>query len=116
MEQIDTRRFCNSFLSLGGVQISFPGDDPYRCRAVQKTGRWIDPIRDEQGNRDPFTQWQPDGCILNHYDSQDIRRCTEGRPIVIVGDSTSKNLGLAMASIVSQRRRRESDLTDKMIA
>ncbi|KAG7424816.1 putative O-acetyltransferase CAS1 [Fusarium oxysporum f. sp. raphani] len=64
----------------------------------------MDPIRDEHGNRDPFKQWQPDGCILNHYNSQDIRRCTEGRPIVIVGDSTSKNLGLAIASLLDNKQ------------
>ncbi|KAI7764149.1 hypothetical protein LZL87_006531 [Fusarium oxysporum] len=96
--------FATLFLALVAFKTLFPGDDPYRCRAVQKTGRWIDPIRDEHGNRDPFKQWQPDGCILNHYDSQDIRRCTEGRPIVIVGDSTSKNLGLAMASMLDNKQ------------
>ncbi|KAF6514633.1 hypothetical protein HZS61_005767 [Fusarium oxysporum f. sp. conglutinans] len=96
--------FATLFLALVAFKTLFPGDDPYRCRAVQKTGRWIDPIRDEHGNRDPFKQWQPDGCILNHYNSQDIRRCTEGRPIVIVGDSTSKNLGLAIASLLDDKQ------------
>ncbi|EWZ32232.1 hypothetical protein FOCG_15742 [Fusarium oxysporum f. sp. radicis-lycopersici 26381] len=96
--------FATLFLALVAFKTLFPGDDPYRCRAVQKTGRWIDPIRDEHGNRDPFKQWQPDGCILNHYNSQDIRRCTEGRPIVIVGDSTSKNLGLAIASLLDNKQ------------
>ncbi|KAG5826396.1 hypothetical protein H9Q74_003536 [Fusarium xylarioides] len=101
--------FATLFLALVAFKSLFPGDDPYRCRAVQKTGRWIDPIRDEQGNRDPFKQWQPDGCILNHYDSQDIRRCTEGRPIVIVGDSTSKNLGLAMASLLDNKQYKKDE-------
>ncbi|KLP21116.1 uncharacterized protein FFB20_10965 [Fusarium fujikuroi] len=101
--------FATFFLALVAFKSLFPGDDPYRCRAVQKTGRWIDPIRDEHGNRDPFKQWQPDGCILNHYDSQDIRRCTEGRPIVIVGDSTSKNLGLAMASLLDNKQYKKDE-------
>ncbi|KAF5234691.1 hypothetical protein FANTH_12043 [Fusarium anthophilum] len=97
------------FLASVAFKSLFPGDDPYRCRAVQKTGRWIDPIRDEQGNRDPFKQWQPDGCILNHYDSEDIRRCTEGRPIVLVGDSTSKNVGLAMASLLDNKQYKKDE-------
>ncbi|KAF5986621.1 tetracycline resistance [Fusarium coicis] len=101
--------FASLFLALVAFKSVFPGDDPYRCRAVQKTGRWIDPIRDEHGNRDPFKQWQPDGCILSHYDSQDIRRCTEGRPIVIVGDSTSKNLGLAMASMLDSKQYKKDE-------
>ncbi|KAF5589330.1 o-acetyltransferase CAS1 [Fusarium pseudoanthophilum] len=104
--------FASIFLVLVAFKSLFPGDDPYRCRAVQKTGRWIDPIRDEHGNRDPFKQWQPDGCILNHYDSQDIRRCTEGRPIVIVGDSTSKNLGLAMASLLDNKQYKKDEAAE----
>ncbi|KAF5550888.1 o-acetyltransferase CAS1 [Fusarium napiforme] len=101
--------FASLFLALVAFKSVFPGDDPYRCRAVQKTGRWIDPVRDQHGNRDPFKQWQPDGCILNHYDSKDIRRCTEGRPIVIVGDSTSKNLGLAMASLLDNKQYKKDE-------
>jgi hypothetical protein len=85
------------------VAVSFktflPGDDPYRCRAVQKTGRWID-LPDEQGNRYPFRQWQPDGCILHEYDSADIRQCTEGRRIVVVGDSTSRHVAYAFGRLV----------------
>ncbi|GKU07657.1 unnamed protein product [Fusarium langsethiae] len=89
------------FLAAITLKTLYPGNDPYRCRAIQNSGRWIDPIRDEQGNRDPFRQWQPDGCILSQYESEDIRRCTEGRSIVISGDSTSKHVARAMGHIVS---------------
>ncbi|KAG8677710.1 hypothetical protein FPOAC2_03863 [Fusarium poae] len=89
------------------VAVSFktflPGDDPYRCRAVQKTGRWID-LPDEQGNRYPFRQWQPDGCILHEYDSADIRQCTEGRRIVVVGDSTSRHVAYAFGRLINRKQ------------
>ncbi|KAF4999626.1 hypothetical protein FGRMN_2374 [Fusarium graminum] len=81
----------------------FPGNDPYRCRAVKDTGRWIDPPRDEEGNRNPFHQWQPDGCILNHYESEDVRRCTEGRRIVVVGDSTSRNVAHGFSRLIDKK-------------
>ncbi|KAF4968454.1 hypothetical protein FSARC_4148 [Fusarium sarcochroum] len=81
----------------------FPGDDPYRCRALQNTGRWIDPP-DEEGHRYPFRQWQPDGCILHEYDSSDIRQCTEGRRIVIVGDSTSRNVAYAISRLINRKQ------------
>ncbi|KAF4338099.1 o-acetyltransferase CAS1 [Fusarium beomiforme] len=109
--------FAALFLAVVAFKTLFPGSDPYRCRAVQKTGRWIDPIKDEHGNRDPYRQWQPDGCIINHYDSEDIRRCTEGRPIVIVGDSTSRNLARAMARLLDSgnfKKDEEANLHTKM--
>jgi hypothetical protein len=94
--------FATLFLAAVTLKTLFPGNDPYRCRALQNTGRWIDPVQDEQGNRDPFRQWQPDGCILSQYQSEDIRRCMEGRRIVVSGDSTSRNVARAMGKMVSR--------------
>lgn len=79
----------------------FPGNDPYRCRAIQNTGRWIDPP-DEEGNRYPFQQWQPDGCIMNKYESEEIRHCMQKRRILLVGDSTSRNVAHAFGRLVSK--------------
>ncbi|KAL4723044.1 hypothetical protein ACLX1H_010285 [Fusarium chlamydosporum] len=87
------------FLIAVSLKTFLPGDDPYRCRALQSTGRWIDPP-DEEGNRYPFRQWQPDGCILHEYGSSDIRQCTEGRRIVVVGDSTSRRVAYAFSRLV----------------
>jgi hypothetical protein len=91
------------FLLAVGFKSLFPGNDPYRCRAIQSTGRWIDPP-DEEGNRYPFNQWQPDGCIMNKYESEDIRRCMQGRRIVVVGDSTSRNVGHGISRLVRNHR------------
>ncbi|KAH7002950.1 10 TM acyl transferase domain found in Cas1p-domain-containing protein [Fusarium venenatum] len=91
------------FLVAVAFKTFLPGDDPYRCRAVQNTGRWID-LPDEQGNRYPFHQWQPDGCILHQYDSTDIRQCTEGRRIVVVGDSTSRHVAYAFGRLINRKQ------------
>ncbi|KPM44437.1 hypothetical protein AK830_g2088 [Neonectria ditissima] len=89
------------FLAAVSFKTVFPGDDPYRCRAVARTGQWIDPP-DEEGNRDPFTHWQPEGCILHKYSSSDIRRCLGGRRIVIAGDSTSRRVGYAFTRLLQR--------------
>ncbi|KAF5002038.1 hypothetical protein FGRMN_649 [Fusarium graminum] len=94
--------FATLFLTAVAFNSLYPGDDPYRCRALQNTGQWIDPP-DKDGNRDPFRQWQPDGCMINRYTSEDIRRCTEGRRIIVAGDSTSRNTGLAMARVIDEK-------------
>ncbi|KAM0350651.1 hypothetical protein ACHAPU_003138 [Fusarium lateritium] len=94
--------FATLFLAAVAYNSLYPGNDPYRCRALQNTGQWIDPP-DKEGNRDPFRQWQPDGCMINRYTSEDIRRCTEGRRIIVAGDSTSRNTGLAMARVIDEK-------------
>lgn len=101
--RIAATSFASLFLVAVTLKTIVPGSDPYRCRALQNTGRWIDPVQDKEGNRDPFHQWQPDGCILNRYESEDIRRCMEGRSIVISGDSTSLHVGRAIGYMVSRR-------------
>ncbi|KPM44995.1 hypothetical protein AK830_g1514 [Neonectria ditissima] len=66
-------------------------DDPYRCRAALETGRWID-HPNKKGERLPFKQWQPDGCLFHKYNSAEIRQCMEGRTIVFSGDSTTREV------------------------
>ncbi|KAF7547151.1 hypothetical protein G7046_g9096 [Stylonectria norvegica] len=73
-----------------------PDDDPYRCRAVQDTGRWID-TPDANGDRLPFKKWQPDGCMFHKYSSEDIRQCMDGRNIVFAGDSTTRQVAYGLA-------------------
>ncbi|EYB21996.1 hypothetical protein FG05_30641 [Fusarium graminearum] len=101
--------FAALFLAAFTLKNLYPGDDPYRCRAVQSTGIWIDPVRDEQGNRDPYRQWQPDGCILSQYGSEDIRRCMEGRKVFLSGDSTSQNVARAMGNILDSTQFKKVD-------
>ncbi|QPC74588.1 hypothetical protein HYE68_005340 [Fusarium pseudograminearum] len=101
------------FLLAVGFKTLFPGNDPYRCRALQSTGRWIDPP-DEAGNRNPFLRWQPNGCIMSKYESDDIRRCMEGRRIVVVGDSTSRNVAHAFSRLIDAKRSRHDRGLDRM--
>jgi hypothetical protein len=89
-------------LLLVGVLISSSSrpEDPYRCKALLRTGRWLDPP-DENGSRKPFVNWQPDGCMLRKYTPADIHQCMEGRHMVFSGDSTTRQVFWAMASLVS---------------
>ncbi|CEF76025.1 unnamed protein product [Fusarium graminearum] len=103
LSRIISTVFAILFVIFVSLKTLFPGDDPYRCRAVQQTGRWIDPP-DEEGHRYPFRQWQPDGCIFHDYDSKGIRQCTEGRRIVVVGDSTSRHVAYAFARLINREQ------------
>jgi hypothetical protein len=103
LHRIISVAFATLFLAAVALKTFFPGNDPYRCRALKDTGRWIDPSRDEEGNRNPFKKWQPDGCMLNHYAPNDIRRCMEGRRITVVGDSTSRYVAHGFSRLVSSQ-------------
>ncbi|SPJ84115.1 uncharacterized protein FTOL_10631 [Fusarium torulosum] len=114
LARIISTALATLFLVAITLKTLFPGDDPYRCRAVKDTGRWIDPPRDEEGNRNPFHQWQPDGCILHHYKSGDVRRCTEGRRIVVVGDSTSRNVAHGFGRLIDRKHSNHDREAKKM--
>ncbi|KAF7539471.1 hypothetical protein G7Z17_g12414 [Cylindrodendrum hubeiense] len=78
-----------------------PDDDPYRCRAALETGQWID-HPDANGDRLPFKQWQPDGCLFHKYTSADIRQCMEGRAIVFSGDSTTREVVYGLGRLLDR--------------
>ncbi|KAH6887533.1 CAS1 domain-containing protein [Thelonectria olida] len=79
----------------------FPGDDPYRCRALLETGQWVDPPA-KNGTRMTFNDWKPDGCMLHKYSSIDVRQCLEGRRIVLSGDSLNRQVAYGLARILER--------------
>ncbi|ROT37770.1 Cas1p-domain-containing protein [Sodiomyces alkalinus F11] len=73
--------------------------DPYRCGALLRRGSWLDPPN-EKGDRAPFRNWQPDGCMLRKYNNDDIRHCMDGRHMVFSGDSTTRQVFWGMARLL----------------
>ncbi|KAM6536385.1 hypothetical protein FALCPG4_002392 [Fusarium falciforme] len=84
-----------------------PNDDPYRCKALLgdgiRNGSWLH-HPDSNGDRKPFTNWQPDGCMLHRYTSDDIRRCMDGRHIIFSGDSTTRQVYWGMARLINRKK------------
>ncbi|EEU37754.1 uncharacterized protein NECHADRAFT_88136 [Fusarium vanettenii 77-13-4] len=82
-------------------------DDPYRCKALLgdgiRNGSWLH-HPDSNGDRKPFTNWQPDGCMLHKYTSDDIRRCMDGRYMVFSGDSTTRQVYWGMARLINRKK------------
>ncbi|KAF7552217.1 hypothetical protein G7Z17_g4464 [Cylindrodendrum hubeiense] len=76
-------------------------DDPYRCRALLNNGSWIHEP-DEHGDRRPFDNWQPDGCMLRTYTKEDIHTCFGDRYMVFSGDSTTRQVFWAMARLLDR--------------
>ncbi|KAJ4247816.1 hypothetical protein NW762_013025 [Fusarium torreyae] len=84
----------------------FPSDDPYRCKALLGSGRngsWIH-APDEDGERKPFTNWQPDGCMLHHYNAEDIKECMGDRHMVFSGDSTTRQIFWGAARLLDRQK------------
>ncbi|KAL2751823.1 hypothetical protein ACRALDRAFT_2128536 [Sodiomyces alcalophilus JCM 7366] len=86
---------------LAAASINYLGitADPYRCGALLRRGSWLDPPS-EHGDRAPYKNWQPDGCMLRKYSPDDIRRCMDGRHMVFSGDSTTRQVFWAMARLL----------------
>ncbi|KAG5656692.1 hypothetical protein KAF25_010245 [Fusarium avenaceum] len=87
-------------------------DDPYRCRALlgesERNGSWLH-VPDEAGARKPFTNWQPDGCMLHHYTADEIKECMGDRHMVFSGDSTTRQVYWGMSRLLD----REKSLKDR---
>ncbi|KXJ97470.1 10 TM acyl transferase domain found in Cas1p-domain-containing protein [Microdochium bolleyi] len=61
--------------------------DPYQCRALLNNGTWTQTTT--QGP--PLTteeRWQPHGCDIHDYSSDELHRCFDGRRLAFLGDST----------------------------
>lgn len=81
----------------------FSNEDPYRCGALLKNGSWLHEPN-EKGDRKPFTNWQPDGCMLRQYDAQDIKDCIGDRHVVFSGDSTTRQVFWGMARLLDRKK------------
>ncbi|KAF2396444.1 Cas1p-domain-containing protein [Trichodelitschia bisporula] len=64
--------------------------DPYKCSALMNEGRWLD-LPASRPVRHPPQTWQPLGCFLREYNSDDISHCSTRR-ILFAGDSTVRQL------------------------
>ncbi|KAI0080323.1 O-acetyltransferase [Panus rudis PR-1116 ss-1] len=65
--------------------------DPIHCNALLSRGTWLDHA---------FKNWQPDGCMMYHYQPKDVETCIGQKPIVFVGDSVTRQLFFQMAHII----------------
>ncbi|RPA71875.1 Cas1p-domain-containing protein [Ascobolus immersus RN42] len=76
------------------------GDDPFKCRSVLKTGRWLDKPSRWDKTTIP-NNWQPDGCMANAYRKDEIIDCFHDRRVLFVGDSTIREVFWATAKRLS---------------
>lgn len=68
--------------------------DPMHCHALLNTGSWLD---------DGWTNWQPDGCMLHTYTSQDSANCLNSQNVVFAGDSVTRKLFFQFANILDSK-------------
>ena len=71
-------------------------DDPYRCKALLNHGRWLDPPSQTE-LKQSFHNWQPPGCMMYEYRSDDISSCLASRKMIFIGDSTIRGIFWATA-------------------
>lgn len=67
----------------------FNATDKYHCGALLQDGQFLD---------NAHTNWQPDGCMMHTYNSKEISSCLSQKRVVLVGDSTVRQLYYAMVN------------------
>ncbi|QGI88260.1 hypothetical protein CEK25_003216 [Fusarium fujikuroi] len=90
-------------IAINQLQLS---DDPYRCKALLNDGSWLNTPA-ENGSRAPFTNWQPPGCMIHKYKKEEIEECMEGRHMLFVGDSTTRQVFYGMARLLDAEKAEE---------
>lgn len=90
-------------IAINQLQLS---DDPYRCKALLNDGTWLNTPA-ENGSRAPFTNWQPPGCMIHKYKKEKIEECMEGRHMLFVGDSTTRQVFYGMARLLDAEKAEE---------
>lgn len=76
--------------------MSLDVDDPYKCKALLNRGQWLD-LSSWPSNQRPLRNWQPPGCMLHDYNAKDISTCLKSKRVVLVGDSTIRQIYWAIA-------------------
>lgn len=65
--------------------------DMDKCKALFEKGKLLDTPSSLSSN------WQPRGCMLYNYQSNDIQSCLREQTVVFIGDSTTRQVFLALA-------------------
>ena len=94
--------FTISILVPAALRALFPGSDPYRCEGLMQNGTWLNTANPKNDSRQPFTNWQPDGCMLSQYKKEDIHDCIEDGHIVVSGDSTTRQIFWALGRLLDR--------------
>lgn len=66
----------------------FGWQDSIRCGALLSTGQWLD---------SKFKNWQPEGCMIHQYKTNDVTTCLASQRVVFVGDSITRQLYYSFA-------------------
>jgi N-acetylneuraminate 9-O-acetyltransferase len=74
-----------------------------KCKAFFKKAKWLDTPSSLSSN------WQPRGCMLYNYQSNDIQSCLREQRVVFIGDSTTRQVFLALARKLNHEQAAEFD-------
>ncbi|KAG6912037.1 hypothetical protein DXG01_000285 [Tephrocybe rancida] len=69
----------------------FDWSDPTRCGQLLNRGSWLD---------SGFRNWQPNGCMLYHYNTPQATVCLDSKPVIFIGDSVTRALFFQLAHIL----------------
>lgn len=68
--------------------VLFGWQDSLRCGALLSSGQWLDT---------KFRNWQPNGCMIHAYKTNDVTLCLASQRVVFAGDSITRQLYYSFA-------------------
>lgn len=65
-----------------------------RCESMLDDGYWLDD--------DTYKQWQPTGCMMHNYKSDDVATCLNHSRILYIGDSIARQQFFSFVKLIHQ--------------
>ncbi len=81
--------------------------DPYKCGSLLQHGQWRDLPKAATSSGPPMRNWQPRGCMMHDYTSQDVATCLAAKRMVFIGDSTIRLVFFATARKMDREEARQ---------
>ncbi|KAI5851189.1 10 TM acyl transferase domain found in Cas1p-domain-containing protein [Morchella snyderi] len=90
VDRISAAFICITLLGVALRYCWFDARDPFKCGAILNEGEWLD-YPPENSTIVP-ENWQPPGCMMHKYISDDVSTCLANRRVLFIGDASIRQV------------------------
>lgn len=101
VDRISASFICITLLGVALRYCWFDARDPFKCGAILNEGQWLDYPPD--GSTIVPENWQPPGCMMHKYVSDDVSTCLANRRVLFVGDSSIRQVFWSVAKALDPK-------------
>ncbi|KAH0614021.1 uncharacterized protein H6S33_005907 [Morchella sextelata] len=101
IDRISAAFICITLLGVALRYCWFDARDPFKCGAILNEGEWLD-YPPENSTIVP-ENWQPPGCMMHKYVSDDVSTCLANRRVLFIGDASIRQVFWSVAKALDPK-------------